>query len=149
MRIRTIIGIAALVGTGACALLTCSPTKTQDPPGTFLFKARSLPLPGYDTVVDAVTKASDVIDSLYIRVDSLAAGDSLKEVSIDWGDSSRATVIAGNRLTPGPNFAGVEHWYARADTVTGLCVTRATATSYGGATMDTTIRIRTLQKGTY
>jgi uncharacterized repeat protein (TIGR02543 family) len=113
----------------------------------FLFQAKSLPLPGFEDTIDAVTKASDVLDTLYLRVDSLPGSDSLTSVVIKWGDLTADKTIPAARFPVGKDFVIIEHWYTRdADTVNGYCTTTATATSGSGIVKDTTIRIKVLRK---
>jgi Divergent InlB B-repeat domain len=160
----TVVTVTAAPCTGFCFVnwtgdakdSTASISVTMDAPKTivanfsvnpgFVYQVRSKPLTGFESTVDAVTKASNVLDTILVRIDSLPPSDSLKELDIYWGDSTAPKVVTGSRFPVGPDFVVLTHWYTRnADTITGYCTTTATATTYGGITRDTTIRIKVLK----
>ena len=112
---------------------------------SFVFRIQSKPLPGYTGGVDAVTKASNIIDSLFVTIDSIPAGDLLKEIEVRWGDST-SKVYAGNKFTVGPKPVALTHWYVRVDTAAGICTTKVIVRTNNALIRDTSFAVRVLSE---
>lgn len=105
-------------------------------------------IPGYDTVVDAVTKASDVSDGVKLRVDQVPdPSDSVKDVVVTWGDGT-ANYRKLNGVFPLAVLYSIGHWFV-VDTASpehGRGTLRATVTTWAGHTSDTVVAIHVLTK---
>jgi hypothetical protein len=111
----------------------------------FYFSVISLPIPGYENVVDAVTKASDIAGGIDIRVEQPAdPTDSIKDVRINFGEGDYYNKLNG-AFSAGPDYVTAAVWFVRPDT-TGICTTTVNVTTYKGFTADTSIRNRILAK---
>jgi hypothetical protein len=150
MQYRTSFAALTCLIVSTATFFSCKDATSPAPaptPSGMVFRTKSLPLPGFEGTVDAITKASDILDTLYVRIDSLPQSDSLKDLVIDWGDLSAVKTVTGARFPAGATYVGLTHWYTReSDSLTGMCTTTATATSWGGIVKDTTLHIKVLRK---
>jgi hypothetical protein len=111
----------------------------------FYFSVISLPIPGYENVVDAVTKASDIAGGIDIRVEQPAdPTDSIKDVRVNFGEGDYYNKLNGAFPT-GPDYVTAAVWFVRPDTA-GICTTSVSVTTYRGFRADTSIRTRILAK---
>lgn len=116
----------------------------QKPLQSCEIQLRIIPLSGYENIVDAVTRASNVADDVKIRVDEIAyPSDSVKDVVIDFGDGSSNYEKRNRTFQVNQGFITISHWYVKVG-MTGICTTKAIATTYKGAVADTGIIVRVL-----
>jgi hypothetical protein len=146
---KNFIAILASLFTLTLVIIACK-SPTASVPGTPF--ARSLPIPGYSSTVDGVTKASNIFDTLYLRVNSLSQGDTLDSVLVDWGDSTAPTSITDS-LKLSMFIIGqdnmLRHWYVRADSSLNpfTCYTHARAVTVKGVVVgDTLIKCKVMKK---
>ncbi len=149
MRIFSMVSIVGIVLSISVFFISCNdPVSPKSFSG--IFKVKSNSIPNVASNPDAVTKASNILDSLFVRIDSIPKTDSIMNITLDWGDNSNINTYAGNKFTLGANYVGLTHWYTRAaDTINGFCTTKATITTFGGTAHDTTFRVKVLKKGSY
>ena len=102
------------------------------------------PIKGYDTSVDAITKATSIPDMIHVKLTGLRElSDSVKDVVVSYGEGVKESKLDGSfsldSLFP-------SHYYLYKSSTGGLCTTTVHATTYGGLTADTSIPVHVLLK---
>lgn len=106
------------------------------------FSLTTDPIAGFEDVVDAVTKASDVADGVVLNVQepSPTLNDSIMDVVLDWGDNTPPFTRVNGRYPTDFDYS-IGHWFVVDSASGGHGVLSLTVTTYGGLVTDTAVPI--------